>query len=163
MTTEYNSIFCEAVRPSAVILNCSPLKKKLKKTNYWLYCRADWWQMTPIPFTFLPPSLMSFGLYQFSLQEFLFLQWWRLSCKVSHARLILSSWTDEMTSVPQSTSFFCSHQWIFFLSPPIHGFVAVFYKWLALWYSLQDAAASQLHLSFAFKIYKAGYTSNLTV
>lgn len=31
MTTEYSSIFCKAVRPSVVILNCSPLKKKLNK------------------------------------------------------------------------------------------------------------------------------------
>lgn len=31
MTIEYNSIFCKAVRPSEVILNCSPLKKELEK------------------------------------------------------------------------------------------------------------------------------------
>lgn len=176
MTIEYSYIISKDVIPSVVVLNCSLQKTKHKQTNphtnttpprspplppnYRLYCRPGWWQRTSIPFAFLHPwcnldytSLYYRSSYFYSYDNF-------------PARFLMLVWfyPVELIKWPQclkSTSFFCSHQWIFFLSPPIHA--TIFYKWLSLWYLLQDAAAFQLHLSFAFNIHKVEYASNLTV
>lgn len=59
MVTEQLWPWCTALFSVRLQTFCGYFKlqstgKKMKKPNYWSYCRADWWKMTPIPLTFFP-------------------------------------------------------------------------------------------------------------
>lgn len=72
----------------------------------------------------------------------------------------------ELVKWPQWPKAHHSSVYISGFSSSLHPFMlfaAVFYKPLALWYLLQDVAASQPHLSFVFDVHKTEYAPDLSI